>query len=440
MKKNLFGAVAAGLALALAITSFGCESGNDDPIARLTDADLANVTGQKFVYTSKPSKYAAISSGASTWYAEDTVQGTIGNYHWDSMANGKTVYNVENSEHKLQGKEGDVELTETSTITLNAKDTTFTVDVVTTDSRKYAIRNYESIAGTHYTYLSTKKVPFALRLVTTTPVAGFTVTEGTATTASSVTEGVFEYESSAYATEALARAYCISLLKKAVDGQKLYIARLSDSPDASKADITAANTLLGTLTEYYDNACAQRDGATVVTVESKTTNGVTETSTKWLKKFGGDVVRSATSKSGSDNQVKGSYKVLSGGYTTGTILLTTIGKVTFPTNTDNTGTYTDAGDNNRVGDNAVDFPKASGLTIAGSNKQYDARVLTIANGTITAPLVTTSYALASGKTRDNVFSAKSYTSYKAAYDDATDTAAATREYADRNVVSYSWTK
>ena len=437
MKKNLFGAVSAALALALAITSFGCESGNDNPIRAVTDADRAALDASVFKYVAKPSKYTAISSGVSTWYAEDTVQGTKGSYHWDSMANGKTVYNVEDAEHKLQGKEGDVELTETSTISLNAKDMTFTVDVVTTDSRKYAIRNYEYLStGTStYTYNSTKKVPFRLVTSATTGAATFGVTEGTASAASAVTDGEFVYTGST--TEAQARAACIAELKKAVDGQNKYIARLKDAPDASKSDLETANTLLATLTEYYDNACAQRDGATVVTVESKTTNGVTETTTKWLKKFDGDVVRSATSKSGSDNQVKGSYKLLSGGFQTGKILLTTIGKVTFPENADNTGTYTDAGDNNRVGNNAEDFPKAT-TTISGSNKQYDARVLTIDNGTITAPFVTTSAVSASGMSRNNVFSAKSYTTYKAAYDDAAETAA--REYTDRNEVSYSWTK
>ena len=61
MKKNLISAVAAGLALALAITSFGCESGNDNPVHYAYTRDrygydpaAAADAGDVFTYVAKP--------------------------------------------------------------------------------------------------------------------------------------------------------------------------------------------------------------------------------------------------------------------------------------------------------------------------------------------------------------------------------------------------
>ncbi|MBQ3837206.1 MAG: hypothetical protein II814_08765, partial [Treponema sp.] len=74
MKKNLFGAVSAALALALAITSFGCESGNDSPIRVATDADRAALDKAVFKYVANPTEYT------NTTASTDTSSGTVGSY------------------------------------------------------------------------------------------------------------------------------------------------------------------------------------------------------------------------------------------------------------------------------------------------------------------------------------------------------------------------
>jgi len=180
MKKNLFGAVAAGLALALAITSFGCESGNDDPLAQPYERKTANYKielGKKFKdtvyeYTAAPTSYVAMpytrsnsfTTGFVTVYhntdvvtqvAEVKAQAHSGllsdavtdtNYSWTKYVNGVKSYN------KLDGKwsgattkgtkNGDVVYTANEKITLDTSDNTFKWE---TKSSEYEVRGLRNL-------------------------------------------------------------------------------------------------------------------------------------------------------------------------------------------------------------------------------------------------------------------------------------------------------
>lgn len=129
MKKNLISAVAAGLALALAITSFGCESGNDTPVhLRYTrenygyDPKVAAENEDVFTYVAKPTNVyfnlAKVKNDGTVGTtfafpsdAEDKYTGyTLGTQAGNTYVNGVQAYNVSKGTFDIEGKDPDYTL------------------------------------------------------------------------------------------------------------------------------------------------------------------------------------------------------------------------------------------------------------------------------------------------------------------------------------------
>lgn len=466
MKKNLIGAVAAGLALALAFT--GCESGED------TAFNLANYTEEavkskaKFVYVNAPSIYtsqdhAGMTLDVNTEYAT----GGVGSWTWSSYEKGENKWNrdvAKDSETvsytskrgEVTGKAvGDVVKTKKNTFTVDTSDNTWTLVQESTNKEVFSVYVWDyktttvgsttTYAGPkeEYLYASRKQVPFKMQVNGTNTVAlgtpTFVATEGSATTQSSVTAGLVYYGGTGGVAEDVARDTAIEQLKKAVEGQEKYVTRLKDNPDANKNDITTAEATLKTIKAYYDNARAWREGATYVVDESTTVDGVTNGSVKYYTAADGKVVYEITTKdSGTKKTTSGTYKLLSGTYLTGQLLLTKVDKVTFDTDAENKGFYVDAGNNNDRGKTEEDYPVAS-LSKAGSDLQYKGRVVKIAAGVLSGNEAVINCALnnAASKwyTRTNKLG-WDYQTYKAAQDDRDTTG---REYTDRNMTLQTYT-
>lgn len=456
MKKNLFGAVAAGLALALAITSFGCESGNDDPIARLTDADLANVTGQKFVFEVTPSEYKYF-SGSTEERADIPESGTAastayGNWVWSNYENGTNKWNRlygttsttiaeskrESELSKADGKSvGSVVKTKKSTITLNAKDNTWTLSDSSTNKEVYGINRYSTAYQTtpaEYTarqgYAAYVTIPayigsatagggtwnaFAAAYTSST----FDVTPGYVTTmqdALTILEGA---DGSAGVKKTISDA--ITLLKDAPEGNKNAI-------KAAEAELKKCTDLITVL--YAEKAAIEKSLLlTKVVLEESTVDGAT-TSTKTF--YAGDkdlVVYTVKSTSGTAKAANsGKYKVLSGNYITGTLLVTSDKDYTYDDDNDfyMKGTWR--------GVISVDFPVAKETT-AGSINQKAGRTFSINNNVLTANAVRLT-ATGVGNYTHSFYLPSSITSYA----DAVSQAALTSGLMNKYTKSYAFTR
>ena len=208
MKKNLFGAVAAGLALALAITSFGCESGNDSPLAQPYERKTANYKidiGKKFkdtvyeykaaptIYESFATTYVSnstsgtgasfvtentdkVSSTSVTTYQNGSILASEAvtdlNYSWAKYVDGIQSYN------KLDGKWsgtaakgtniGDVTKTAYETFTIDTSDNTFKWSKKSSNYEVRGLRIYDSVEwGDNYVY-NTPHTYFEKKLTQTT--------------------------------------------------------------------------------------------------------------------------------------------------------------------------------------------------------------------------------------------------------------------------------
>ena len=481
MKKNLFGAVAAGLALALAFTA--CESGNDNPIRVKTDADLAAAQKTEFVYVNKTTDYdnAYKTIAGTPWTgATEYATGGVGHWTWSSFEKGEnkwnrdvaaysSVYsNMTSNRGTPDGKTvGDVIKTSKKTVTLNSGDNTFTVVDESTNKEVFAIKNWDytstAVAPITYTgavaeygYASRKQIPWKIvssGISLPANIDYFAVTNAVVGTSNAdVTAGISVYNALT-GSEAATRDSNIALLKAAIESQEKHVARLKDNPDANGKNgndsIKTAETVLATIKGYYANALAAKDGAAYVILTEETKDGVTKSTTVWTKKVDGtDVVRKNETTSGTESKTEGVYKLLTGNYRTGTFLVTKIktqykvgaqtkkiNAIFADTNTNNTGTWTDGDDDTEVGDIARDYPVAT-TTVAGSAFQYAGRLFQIENGVLRGTnAVIVSQTATWNQTRQNIFG-WNYQTYANVYTDTTVTTNVTYTDTNKAFVTY----
>lgn len=164
MKKNLISAVAAGLALALAFTSFGCESGSNDPVG--VTADTAYAEGKTFTYQAKPTEYTY--GGISTTGVTVNDEGSQTITNWGTIVTryiaGVNSYNRKSGAVKALIEEkayyqapalGDVCNTKTQKIVLDAAKQTFTWTEETTEYQVVGIREYSfTTQGDQLSYIT----------------------------------------------------------------------------------------------------------------------------------------------------------------------------------------------------------------------------------------------------------------------------------------------
>ena len=423
MKKNLFGAVAAGLALALAITSFGCESGNDDPIARLTDADLANVTGQKFVYVATPTEYQPANTTA------ETPTGTTGSYEWVSYVDGRNAYNRNTSSSVLtrnasgvKGTDGgDVIKTKKVSLTLNTKDYTWSLLEETTSKEVFDIVDYDA-ANAGYASVKAVKAKETATIGALTPfaVSAPSGTPGTSYTAAAITPGylVTTAPGNGYA-DAKAKIDARITAANALKVTAVYTAEEKAFNDAVDANVKA-------LKEDLLLIDAKWHGATKVVVE---TSAAAVTTTTYLKADGSNAIAPVTATGTAPKAKTGKYSVTSGNYITGTFLVTADDKVTFD---DANDLYVDDGYKGKI---SITYPEAGATGgRAGVIGNKTSRTFSIANNVLTLTKTNTSYTDSTPKTYGFFKGAGSYTKY---YDNSAVGYVAT---AEEGYKSYSFTR
>ena len=442
MKKNLFGAVSVALALALAITSFGCESGNDDPVMLATDAD--NPITEGFTYLASPTEYTAITTGLGGYYDTDRAVGTQGNYQWFSYKDGVNKYNrVNGLRTGVDGtKVGDVILTKAESFTLNA-DGTYEIVEMSTDKEAFEVVKWDAAnAGDDYTIAI--PVEFVATVNSPASFAGG-VFNGTTYTPAVIDYGEVDSDTVDWRDVLAMLENAISDTEDAAAyiNQANEVEKVSDPsaplPYESQADAVADD--LEDLNKAYQLAqiCASysgKDGQAYVTYAVKdtaTVGGVTLGSMTYYDKKGGKVVKSFDLSGGEEAVAKGTWEFISGDYLNGKILITSDDVYAY---NDAKGTY--------VGEDGFtfyideDFPVAS-TTTSGSLNQKKARTLTISNGVLTGTRVETTMdpGIQAANNRHWGFRyASGYTTYKAALADAENT---TNYYDNEREKSYAWT-
>ena len=418
MKKNLFGAVSAALALALAITSFGCESGNDSPIRAVTDADRAALDGTVFKYVATPTEYTALGTPASE---EETKVGKTGStaagWAYNKFENGSQNYNIKSGEwgkvDVTKPAVGDVINTKAETIALNAKDNTFERG---SSSTAYAVRE--------------------LILSTTTTPDGAAAYDIVNATASQTDQERIDAAKTALTTAKNETADAQTAFNTAYNG--LSAAEKAAFDAMTEADKKTAQTTYAALAakktaqeaaqNQFDWATVWKEGARYSILDTKTVNGATTGSLKYLTKLDkdGKVVKTVDKKGGEAKAAAtGSYKVVDSGYNTGSILITKLVK----------------GDNTYVFDDDNDHYTLNGLEIYSSKISVDfdtqtttkgkttyskkGRTLLISNGTLTSQKIETnnSTVTADGNKTYAFLLNSSNDTPKKAVDDAGNTAA-----------------
>ena len=409
MKKNLFGAVSVALALALAITSFGCESGNDDPVMLATDLDNPVTAGSKFVYAVSPTIYEAMGSPITV---ETTKVGrdysASSGYWYNKMVDGETNYNIIDGKWGKASvdspKTGDVIATLLETVTLDDDAKTWSYDTLATSWKVQAIE---------YNYFSSRRTddkPAYIELIqqdsAADPSRKETWEESKARYKEEATlaaaEVAVQADALAAAQEDLDEALALLDAADRVD----YAAATSDSErDAIvgshlASNVTAAKEALEHAQETAEPALQAfavapyyEHGARYVITASATVNRVTTTSvTYYGDKTNGNinldkVVATTSSEDGTAKTLGGEYSI-SGSYKDGEVLITSIddGETVIEFN-DEKDRYTidDVVYYDRKA--SYDFPNAyttEGTTRRGSTYSKKGRTLKIANGVLTS--------------------------------------------------------
>ena len=497
MKKNLFGAVAAGLALALAITSFGCESGNDDPIARPEFADLAAVKGSKFTYVATPTEWkytAAVTNKNSA--SDGTKKGqvikydgsgelatNITGYTYDTYIDGVQNYNKVTAESwdkakKSEPKVGDVINTKSETITLNAGDKTFTWSAA---SSAYEVRGIRLSAATAQLeadgydtlpfYFASTGTAFAVDAAAPyyTGAVINTTTYDTEEKQWKAVEAIFGEEKTS-GTILAAAADDVKAKQELWDTEwKGYTAQEQAAFNAKTDDEKKAVTKYGNLVaakeaqtkvvNFKALVALYKEGARYSILDTATKAGATTGNITYYAQKDGKIdtskVIKTVSKAGgtAKDTASGVYTISTNDYKNATITVTTYksGSDTIVFNSDDTYTKNGELQYHKVD---VDFPKAttrvvlSGTAAKGNKLQKAARVLTIAAGKLTAPRFISSYT--NGITDDGALTpdnhvdnngfllSSSYTTYEAAYKDTVTTKTTTTDGTYDQAVSYSY--
>ena len=412
MKKNLFGAVSAALALALAITSFGCESGNDNPVRVATDADRAALDKAVFKYVVNPTHYTPAATGTET----PTGSGT-GPYDWVSFKDGVNKFkrtDATTRSAEVKGTEvNDVVRTEKETITLNT-DGTWTLSKESSDTEVFKLVVFGTAAAS--TYENRRVVPVEIVAngsATTSPafaVGGFAA-NGTVT---NITNGYYVKAASNESTDQARQTIVKNLnaaLKTASDNLDAYkVANYGyvtkAVQDAYDAYVKSVKDAIADIDAWYQFE------ANKVIVTTTNTDGASKTVRKYFK--GDDAIARATveTSSGTAKPEKGTYKLLDGNYSTGTILVTGEGTIAFDDDNDK---FTDSS-NGYVGKISVEYPDQT--TVAALNNAYPASVkrkagrkLSIVNGQLSAPKMDLSCTDAAGTHTFGFYLSAGYNKY-----------------------------
>ena len=371
MKKNLFGAVSAALALALAITSFGCESGNDNPVRAWTDADRAALDKAVFKYVANPTNYTAANLDTATLFDGDATGGYslktgmnalyINGVQAYSLADGK--FGVENV--KKDGKPGTVYNTTNENVALNAADNTFEY---TTDKTAYSVTGLEAAAS------ATKTYNYALGATTVDAAYLNTLVTDVATKTDAVTAATVDW-------------------KKAGE----------PASGSEKTALDNANTAL-TAAKKLEEAARMYVifGATKYIEETKTVAGVMTGTRTYYKddKVVGDPVKLS---GGSASSTKGVYKINDTNYMTSKFLLTTVGdNVFFDDDPSNYYTVKGVRQVNKI---ETDFPEAT------SEYSKKGRTVSITGGNLKADVIDSKSILGIGYASADDFTNNKRTAY-----------------------------
>ena len=418
MKKNLFGAVSAALALALAITSFGCESGNDSPVRAVTDADRAALDGSVFKYVATPTEY----TGTGTPVTEEETKvgktgSTVAGFAYNKFENGSQNYNIKSGDwgkvDVTKPAVGDVINTKAETIALNAKDNTFEYG---SSSSAYAVR--ELILSTTTTPDGAAAYDIITASVSQTDQERIDAAKTALTTAKNETADAQTAFNTVY--NGLSAADKAAFDAMTEDQKKAAQTTYATLADKKTAQTAAQN--------QFDWSTVWKEGARYSILDTKTVNGATTGSLKYLTKLDkdGKVVKTVDKKGGEAKAAAtGSYKVVDSGYNTGSILITKLVK----------------GDNTYVFDDDNDHYTLNGLEIYSSKISVDfdtqtttkgkttyskkGRTLLISNGTLTSQKIETNNSTVTAdvnKTYAFLLNSSNDTPKKAA-DDAGNTAA-----------------
>lgn len=419
MKKNLFGAVSAALALALAITSFGCESGNDSPIRAVTDADRAALDKATFKYVANPTEYT------NTTASTDTSSGTVGSYEWTSYVDGKLAYN-RNTSSTTKGavdgtKGGDVIKTKKVTLSLDVNAGTWSALEETTSKEVFDIIDFEDTAKSGYASVKTVKAK-----TEATVAVGHTNFSVSAPAYSAPTYTPAAITAGYIATTSPANGYADA--KVLIDAQitaanALKAAAVYTAEDKARNDAIDAN--VKALKEDLALIDAVWHGATKVVVET-TADG--KTTTSYLKADGSAAIAPVVATGSAPKAKTGKYVLTSGNYTTGAILITADDKITYD---DANDIFVDDGYKGKI---SITYPEA-GPQIGGragviGNKT--SRSASINGGTLTFTKTLTSNTDSATKTYAFFKDLASYTQY---YDTDASGYVAT---AEAGYVSYSF--
>ena len=390
MKKNLFGAVSAALALALAITSFGCESGNDSPLRNPTDADRAALDKAVFKYVATPNEYTPAGTTAETPSGTSSTTG----YDWVSYVNGTLAYNRKTDatakSATVKGTEvGDVIKTKKETVTLDVNAGTWSKLAEATSLEVFALVDYTATGTTTNCTKTSKAIQIAEDYDASHTV--ITITPGSLSgtyTPSVIAPGyITTYNGANGYADVKAKFDAAITTIKTLKSDYVTTAAVKDANTAIDNDIEALNLELA----YID---AKWHGATKVIVSTDAANTKT---TKFVDDNGKEVIPAIVKKGTAPEAETGKYTLLSGNYKTGSILLTTWNKVTFD---DANDAYVTA--DGYKGKISVTYPVAS-ATRDGAIGQKDSRILTIADGVLTAPKMNVSHSDAAAATKNFAF-------------------------------------
>ena len=421
MKKNLFGAVSAALALALAITSFGCESGNDSPVRAVTDADRAALDKATFKYVANPTEYT------NTTASTDTSSGTVGSYEWTSYVDGKLAYN-RNTSATTKGdvdgtKGGDVIKTKKVTLSLDVNAGTWSALEETTSKEVFDIIDFEDTTKAGYASVKTVKAKTEATLTGSHVAFDVSAPGGTPSTSYSaaaitpgylITTGTGVYGYADAKTKIDAAITAANALKVAA----VYTAADKTFNDAIDANVKALKEDLALIDAVWH-------GATKVVVET-TADG--KTTTSYLKADGSAAIASVVATGSAPKAKTGKYVLTSGNYTTGAILITADDKITYD---DANDIFVDDGYKGKI---SITYPEA-GPQIGGragviGNKT--SRSASINGGTLTFTKTLTSNTDSATKSYAFFKNLASYTQY---YDTDAGSYVAT---AEKGYVSYNF--
>lgn len=383
MKKNLISAVAAGLALALAITSFGCESGSNDPVA--IQAATAYTNGNKFTYEVFPTEYTYNGenvANTSTTYTDGRVHyfGTSYDAGWtkNSYINGVNAFNrntgavlgeIEKKAQFVSPVLGNYCATKKQTVVLDAKAQTITWTQDTTTYQVVGLRLHSGSYdfATRQTADANKSLVYITlpySVILDAPGAG-THTTDTAWAGTAATGYLNQYALPNNRTE-------LEVLKSAVDqvvdGTKIAFNGVDyDLKELADAYYRGARFFVegNGKRVYYKSLAGDLNG------EDDNTN------TNFVKK-----VNATTDATGTEKG-KGKYK-LSGDYTNGTVTVVAWGDETFRED----GYYYKA-NVLQINKADVDHPQATAYNVTNpktGDKLFSAnRTLTIASGVLSSP-------------------------------------------------------